>query len=394
MHPYLLPWVFSPAVLTILAYLGVALVAAGLAWFVTGRGIRAQPGRALTVFAAACAVGAWLVATKLSGLQAQPLPIHTYGLMIAIGFISAIHLSARSAQKYATVDGRAFYLSGAPAFAAAAREAQAKGVDAGPIMGRKAKENVLDLAFWVLLGAMVGARLLFIVVNWGGPDGYGAHPGRIFQVWTGGLVFYGGFIGAAVASVVYARKHRIDFRGLADIAAPTVALGHFFGRLGCMSAGCCWGKVASDPDYLFGAKFPPGALAYDEMLGDPAYRDFMVEHGHTPALHPTQMYEGLGELGLFFLLIFMRRNKRFQGQIMATWLMLYALLRLSIETFRGDFGRGMLLRWPDADPLLLSTSQIVGIGMLLLGATLFWLWKPRSLPTGTDAGAPSPSAAA
>lgn len=392
MHPYLFPWVLSPAVLTVLAYLGVAIVAAGLAWFATGRGIQAQPGRALTVFIGACVVGAWLVATKLGAIQAQPLPIHTYGLMIAVGFLSAIHLSARSAQAYATADGRSFFLPGAPAFAAAAKEAS-KGGDAAAIMGRKAKENVLDLAFWVFLGAMVGSRVLFIVVNWGGPDGYGANPGRIFQIWVGGFVFYGGFIGAALASVIYARKHRIDFRGLADIAAPTVALGHFFGRLGCMSAGCCWGKVASDPDYVLGAKFPSGAMAYNEMLGDPQYHDYIVAHGHTPPLHPTQMYEGVGELALFFLLIYMRSNKRFQGQIMASWLMLYAILRLSIETFRGDFGRGMLLRWPEADPLLLSTSQIVGVGMFLIGATLFVLWKPRTLATGTDAGTPTPSAA-
>lgn len=393
MHPYLFPWVLPPSVLTILAYLGVAIVAAGLAWFATGRGIRAQPGRAFGVFAVTCVVGAWLVATRLGTIEAQPLPIHTYGLMIAVGFISAIHLSARSAERYATADGRSFYLPGAPAFAAVEKVA-AKGGDAAAAMGRKAKDNVLDLAFWVFLGAMAGSRILFIIVNWTGPDGYGAHPERILQVWVGGFVFYGGFIGAALAAVVYASKHRIDFRGLADIAAPTVALGHFFGRLGCMSAGCCWGKVASDPDFLFGAKFPPGAMAYGEMLSDPQYHDFISAHGHTPPLHPTQMYEGLGELALFFLLTVMRRNKRFQGQIMASWLMLYAILRLSIETFRGDFGRGMLLRWPEADPVLLSTSQIVGIGMFLLGATLFWLWKPRSLASETDAGAPTPSAAA
>ncbi|AKU92825.1 prolipoprotein diacylglyceryl transferase [Vulgatibacter incomptus] len=391
MHPYLIPWTFSGQTLQIFAYVGVVAAAAFLAWFMAVRnGGKPNVGKAVVVFAVATAVGAFLVATRLQGVTPQPLPLHTYGLMIALGFISAIHLSARSAEAYASVDGRAFYLPGAPALAAA-REAAAKGGDAGAVSGRRAKDNVLDLAFWVLAGAMAGARALFIVVNWSGPDGYGAHPGRIFEIWTGGLVFYGGFIGAALASVVYARKHRIDFRGLADIAAPTVALGHFFGRMGCMAAGCCWGKVCDDPSFLFGAHFPEGSLVYDEMIGAPEFRSYVVEHGHTPALHPTQLYEGLGELGLFLLLIHLRRGKRFQGQILSLWLMLYALLRLSIETFRGDFGRGMLLRWPETDPLLLSTSQVVGVGMFALGAILYFTWRPK---VAAPAGAGEPTAAA
>lgn len=375
MHPLLFPWTIPAGVLTALAYLGALLVG-----FLASQAVRRRGGSVASTaisFLGVAGIAALLIQGKLLPLEDQPLPIHTYGVMIALGFLFAIHLSGRAAQRYATVDGHAFYLQGAPAL---------RGGTFGEAVGKKAKDQIQDLAFVILVGAMVGARALFILVNWGGPDGYAAHPERIFQVWTGGLVFYGGFIGATLASVWYARKHKIRFRALADIVIPTVALGHFFGRMGCMAAGCCWGKVCEDGSFLLGAKFPEGALAFSSMVRDPEWTSFLLEHGHTPALHPTQMYEGLGELSLFLLLLFLRKNKRFHGQILALWLMLYAVLRLSIETFRGDWGRGMLVRWPEVDPLLLSTSQVVGICMLILGATLFVLWKPRK--------AASPSAGA
>jgi len=375
MLPLLFPWTLPSSVLAALAY-----AAAALAGLIVGRMVRNRGngtwGGPIAAGVFTFLVGAYVVSTK-TPFEPQPLPLHTYGLMIAMGFLFAISLSARAAEKYATVDGTAYFLPGAPALRQAARE---KG-DTHALVGKLAKESLLDLAFWILAGALVGARVLFIVVNWGGPDGYGANPGRIFAVWTGGLVFYGGFIGATLTSVWYARKHGVNFRALADIVIPTLALGHFFGRMGCMAAGCCWGKVCENAAFFLGAKFPAGALAYSEMSRSAEWGAFVAEHGHTPALHPTQLYEGLGELAIFAILLLLRKNKRFHGQILALWLMIYAVLRLSIETFRGDWGRGMLLRWPDVDPVLLSTSQIVGVAMLALGVVLYFAWKPRSRPT-------------
>lgn len=394
MHPYLFPWTIPAAGLTALAYVGVVLVAAALSWFFAGRGgWKANPVQSVLIFAVAAAVGVMVVSTRLEGIEAQPLPIHTYGLMIALGFISAIHLGGRAAERFATIDGHAFFRPDAPALGAAAREAQTKREAVGPIVGRKAREHVFDIGFWVLVGAVIGARALFIIVNWGGPDGYGANPQRIFMVWTGGLVFYGGFIGATIAAFVYCRRHGVDFRALADIGAPLVALGHFFGRLGCMSAGCCWGKVCEDPAFVLGARFPEGSLAYSDMVSNSEFRSYILEHGHTPPLHPTQLYEGLGELGLFLFLTYWATRKRFRGQLLAMWLMLYALLRLSIETFRGDFGRGMLLRWPEADPVLLSTSQTVGICLFIVGAVFFFAWKPRKEGSSEEGAGASAAAA-
>lgn len=383
MHPYLFPWNLPSGALAGLAFLAAVGGAAVVASWMAGSKGRFSWGKFLPPFVVLALIGGVVVGKNLP-FSPQPIPLHTYGLMIALGFMLAAHLAARASQRYASVDPGAFFLPNAPAVARAQKQGGAEAV------GVAARQHFLDLTVWIFVGAMIGARLLFIVVNWTGPNGYGANPARIFQVWSGGLVFYGGFIGAAVAAVIYARKHRLNFRGIADIAIPGVALGHFFGRLGCMSAGCCWGKVCVDPAFFLGAKFPEGALAYKEMLADPTHQDFILQHGHTPALHPTQMYEGMGELALFFLLLQLRKGKRFHGQVFISWLVLYAILRLSIETFRGDWGRGMLLQWPEANPLLLSTSQLVGLGMITTGLVLYRLWKPTP-KADAAVGAATPS---
>lgn len=350
MHPLLLPWILSADVLSVLAYVLAAVAAGVAAWMMYQRGDDTPMGTygwPAIAFVGTAAAGAWIVHNKVLPLEAQALPLHTYGLMIALGFISAIHLTGREAER----------------------------------TGFAKKEQIFDFAFHALIWSMVGSRVLFILVNWDGPNGYRAHPENILKIWTGGLVFFGGFIGATLASVVWAKRNQVDFRQLADVVIPTVALGHFFGRMGCIAAGCCWGKVCVDPGFPLGIEFPPGALAYSDMAkrGGEASA-WIAEHGHTQPLHPTQLYEGGGELILFLLLTWYRPRKRFHGQILAMWLMAYSVLRLSIETFRGDWGRGMLLKIPEADPVLLSTSQTIGIGLFLLGLTLFFVWRPKAQP--------------
>jgi len=156
------------------------------------------------------------------------LPLHAYGLLIATGFIAGIWL--------------------------AQREARRRGQDA---------ERLADLAFWILLAALAGSRVYFILVNWGdyfGPGRFMANTPlgripRILAVWEGGLVFYGGLIGATLVAWLYMKRHRMPFLAYADTMIPSVAIGHFFGRLGCFSAGCCWGDVAQS-SLPWAARFP------------------------------------------------------------------------------------------------------------------------------------------
>jgi phosphatidylglycerol:prolipoprotein diacylglycerol transferase len=283
------------------------------------------------------------------------LPVHAYGLLIAVGFGAGIWL--------------------------AQREARRRGQD---------PERIADLAFWIVVAALVGSRVYFILVNAGlyfGPDTFlvatpvGRIP-RILAVWEGGLVFYGGFIGAVLAAVIYMRRHRMPFLAHADTLIPSVALGHFFGRLGCYCAGCCWGAVAHD-HLTWAVRFPPRSLAYQAFLDRPSPAAYLAADGATTLpLHPTQLYEAFGELGLFLLLVgVIRPRKRFHGQVLASWLLLYAVLRTGVELFRGDFERGVYLG--------LGAGQWTSMAIFAAGAALVAAGRRRVV-----AGAsPSPSRA-
>ena len=288
----------------------------------------------------------------------QDFSLHTYGVMMALAFVTGIWLGVR--------------------------EARRTGQD---------PEDIMDISFWVLIAAMVGARVLFIIVN---ADEYyyacadfayfnatydppvpldGPHCFEIAKVWTGGLVFYGGFLGAVAASVWYCRKQGLSFLRIADTLIPSVALGQTFGRLGCLAAGCCWGKVCSLP---FGIHLPAHSMAWKGQV-DVGLIDKWAET--TAAIHPTQLYEAIATLFIFGLLIWYRRRKRYHGQVLLMYLFVYPLARSTIEVFRGDKARGMVAEWgsdavntflglPLGSNVLLSTSQLIS---LLVAAGAVWL---------------------
>jgi phosphatidylglycerol---prolipoprotein diacylglyceryl transferase len=313
--------------------------------------------------------------------KGEGIPIHSYGILVGGGFIAAVTVASWLAWR------------------------EWPGEE-----GARKRDQVLDLAFYVFIGAMIGSRVLFILVNW---KDYAAQPSKIFDL-GGGLVFYGGLIGAALTAYWYAHKHDIHFLRLADIAMPTVSLGQALGRLGCFSAGCCWGDVAPH-NYGLGVHFPGAAaknlfggpagtssLAYQSMSTDTRYvveatgqvlhapaegavriSDWVTQHGHTLPVHPTQLYESTGQLILFVTLLTLRGYRRFHGMIFGLWLICYAMLRSTVELFRGDVERGTLhgllnyLGMPslaEKVPLEawynMSVSQFISLCMFTLGATV------------------------
>lgn len=303
----------------------------------------------------------------------EGIPLHTYGIMIGLGFITAVTVASWMAVR-----------------------------EWPGATGLLRRDQLFDLAFYVFIGGIVGSRVLFVMVNW---KDYAANPLSMFSL-GGGLVFYGGLIGATIASIWYARNNGIEFMRLADLAIPTVSLGQAFGRLGCFSAGCCWGDVTTHAKAPFAVEFPgPGAqnifgqvggtpsLAYSSMAEDSRWviestgevftqhvdgavriSQWAVEHGHTLPVHPTQLYESLGQIILFAVLMTARRWRRFHGQIFAMWLMCYAVLRTSVELFRGDLERGTIHGLIPSIPLgawyNISTSQFISIAMFSFGAYL------------------------
>lgn len=272
---------------------------------------------------------------RIPGLD---VPLHTYGVMIVTGFLAAMYVSWRDARR----QGALF-------------------------------EEVLDFAFWALVGGMVGARVVFIIVNW--RQYFIEQPfdpewkiPSVFVVWKGGLVFYGAALGGLLAFVLFCRKRKMSLvtsLRFADIGVLGVPLAHVFGRFGCIAAGCCWG----DPmyhiseagqivaDIPFAARFPEGALAYSSLLQSSSAEvaAYMREVGHTVPLFPSQLAEAAGEALIFLALLFFRQRKHFHGQVVLTYFLLYPILRSILELFRGDAERGYVIKG------VLSTSQFISL---------------------------------
>ena len=216
-------------------------------------------------------------------------------------------------------------------------------------------ENAADLFFYTVLSAFLGSRLFFVLINF---DIYREYPLRMFKIWEGGLVFYGGLIPAAMVAFGYMRWHGLPVWKLADLISPLIALGLCFGRVGCFFAGCCYGKETSLPWAIVFKN--PDSLA---RLNVP--------------LHPTQLYDAANGLAIFFFLSWLSKRKTFDGQIFWLFLFLYSITRFFIEMFRGD-PRGFLL----GD--LLSTSQ--GIGVLLAISSLFMLFYMEKMHRRSEDG--------
>ncbi len=237
-----------------------------------------------------------------------PLTLHTYGLLAAVGLFTGVLL--------------------------ASRRAGAEGVD---------QDLTADLGFYLVLAAIIGSRLLYVIVEY---PTYIAEPLRIFKMWEGGLVFFGGVAAAVPVGWWFVKKHKLAFWQMADIFAPYLALAHSIGRLGCFAAGCCYGKATTS---WFGVVFTnPQSLA---PLGVPLY--------------PTQLFDSANEFIIFLILIAVRPHKKFNGQLMLMWLMLYSAGRFVVEMFRGD-ERGQFLGGA------LSTSQGIALLTFVAGAALLF----------------------
>lgn len=211
-------------------------------------------------------------------------------------------------------------------------------------------EDAWNLGILVVLCGILGAKILYIINDW---STYAAHPGDIFSLATlqAGGVFSGGLIGAFLAAFWYVRRHKMPPLGTCDAFAPGLALGHAIGRVGCFAAGCCWGKPTT---HFWGVTFT-NQLAHD-LVGTPL----------GVALEPTQLIESAVELFNFFLLMWMFKRKKFDGQIFAAYIILYGIARYFIEFLRDDPGRGSVFGG------VMTGTQLISIGLVLLGGFIWW----------------------
>jgi phosphatidylglycerol:prolipoprotein diacylglycerol transferase len=218
------------------------------------------------------------------------------------------------------------------------RESRIRGLEAG---------KALDLSFYIILSAILGSRLFHVLIS--ERARFFDNPLMFFRIWEGGLVFYGGLIACLLVSVWYFRRHKLPFWTYADVFSPAISLGHAIGRLGCFMAGCCYGKPLASKTWY--------SVTFPERL-----------HSFAPVgipLYPTQLMESAGEFLIFGLLLLVRSKKKFEGQLLGTYLLAYAVLRFFVEYFRGDVVRGFVIEpW-------LSTSQLISIIIFIVGLSIY-----------------------
>jgi phosphatidylglycerol:prolipoprotein diacylglycerol transferase len=254
------------------------------------------------------------------------LPIYTYGVLLAAAYLLGLQL--------------------------ALVRARARGLD---------QNRVMDLGIWIIVSALVGAKLLLLIVEW---DTYGRSPGELFTLVRSGGVFYGGLIVAVIVALWYLWRHRMPVWTVTDVFAPGIALGHVIGRMGCFFAGCCFGRPAD----------VPWAVTFTSQ--------YAAENVGTPInipLHPTQLYEAGAELLILGLLLFTERKGRpFPGRTFWGYMLLYAISRFVIEIYRGD-PRGLVGAF--------STSQFVSLLIIPISIIMLILLARRRQPARKAAAA-------
>jgi len=247
-----------------------------------------------------------------------PLTVHSYGLFVALGFSVALLITLKI----------------------------------GKTQGIEGK-RLVDMGFIMILTAIIGSRLAFVLINF---SYYKDRPIDIFRIWEGGLVFSGGLVAVALVMGWYFRRHRLSFWQMGDLWAPGIAIGQATGRIGCFMAGCCYGK--------------PTDLPWAVVFTDPQ----SLAPLNTP-LHPTQLYAAFSGFIIFVVLMFLNDRKQFQGQVFIWFLILHSTARLFMERFRGD-ERGLI---PGTE---MSITQLITLLVLFAAVAVLFVFKSKEKNQG------------
>jgi phosphatidylglycerol---prolipoprotein diacylglyceryl transferase len=212
------------------------------------------------------------------------------------------------------------------------------------------------IAMWVLLSAIFGSRLLYVIMHW---SEFQNDLVSTFAFWHGGLqglMFYGGLLGALIMGVAFAASNRLSLLAMLDAAIPSIVLGEFFTRIGCFLNGCCFGQPCSLP---WGVHFPANSPAGAAGLAQ-------------QAIHPTQLYSSLAGLVLFVIALILERRKWRRGMLFGVILLLYAAFRFGIDFVR---------YYEDSGNFWSNQGISLGLAALAIGVIL-WIAKRRQAPAG------------
>ncbi|MBZ4664415.1 MAG: prolipoprotein diacylglyceryl transferase [Caloramator sp.] len=232
------------------------------------------------------------------------ITIYSYGFMIAVGILSAVIISMYRARRVGISD-----------------------------------DVVLDIAIFGVLGGVIGAKLLFIIAE---APYVIKNPVVLKDMIKGGFVVYGGLIGGVLVAYIYCRKKKVDFLKMFDVAAPAIAVAQGFGRIGCFSAGCCYGKETTSP---LGVVFKNSPFAPNGVR-----------------LIPTQLISSLGNFLIAAVLFYFSKKAKHNGQVAGLYMILYSVGRFMVEFLRDD---------PRGNVLFFSTSQFICIFVFIVGVFVY-----------------------
>jgi len=240
-----------------------------------------------------------------------PITIYTYGVFVFLGVIASYLVCKKQADK--------------------------EGIS---------KKIFSHIFFWALVWGFLGARVVYILVEW---KWFIGNPLSIILS-RSGFVFYGGIVSGILTLLILAKKHKLNLLRVADIAALSIPLGHALGRIGCFCYGCCYGRPThSNWGILFPSESPAG-LSGTKVI-------------------PTQLISALFLFLIFFLLLILKKYKRFDGQILLSYGICYGIFRFIIEFYRGD---------PRGEIFSLSTSQFAALGVIIISIFFFLRWRKKA----------------
>lgn len=252
---------------------------------------------------------------KMDLFSIGKITIHGYGLMIALGILACIAMATYRAKKY-----------------------------------KLDPEAILDIAIWGVVAGFLGAKLLYVIVEF---EDFVKDP--LSLIGSEGFVVYGGIIAGVLAAILYCRKKNLVFMEYFDLAAPSISLAQGFGRIGCFLAGCCYGRETTS---FLGVEFPAGGLAPSGVK-----------------LLPTQLFSSAGDFVITGVLLWFYKRNKCTGNVGVLYMVLYGVGRFLIEFLRSDDRGGMGA---------LSTSQWISIGIVALAGVLFVRNKKRCVKVKED----------